>query len=75
MRRNKHLYHIYLEHEFRDDVRDDWSSTITKIHECKTKAEVDKFMFYHSYMATPLEPNDDGSGWLDIKTLFWKRIR
>jgi len=75
MRRNKHLYHIYLKHEFRDDVRHSWNSTITKLHECKTKAEVDKYLFYHSYMETKIDPNDDGSHWLDIKTLFYVRIR
>ena len=75
MRRNKHLYEVRLCMESRDDVRHDWNKTYELKFTTNTLDKVMDYIYTHRYLETELDSNDDGSGWLHIQTLFYKRIR
>lgn len=67
--RGKHHYTIYLVTESREDVDDPFTIIEKVVYQTKKKIDADRWMYNHLYLESPLEPFDDGSHWLEIKTL------
>ena len=67
--RAKHHYTIYLITESREDTRDNFTISKKVVYETNKRAEADRWLYNHLYLESPLEPFDDGSDWLEIKTL------
>lgn len=70
----KPKYEIWLKVEDREDVDDDWNITRKLIYKAKNFDEAMDFIHTHQYLETELEPNDDGSSWLHIQTLYHVKI-
>ena len=71
--RAKHHYTIYLVTESRDDIDDNFTISEKVVFQTNKRAEADRWLYNHLYLETPLEPFDDGSHCLEIKTLRFVR--
>lgn len=73
--RSKHLYEVWLKIEDRDDVDDNWNVTYKLKYTTNKRDKAMDYIYTHRYLETELEPDDDGTHWLHIQTLIFKRIR
>lgn len=74
-RRTKHLYEVWLKIEDRNDIREDFKTEYKLLTTTTSLEKTMDYIYVNRHLETQLDPYDDGSGWLHIKTLFYKRIR